>query len=48
MLYRVLMRLIMNKQTDGLEEKLNVFFAANKLTQAQYLELSELVSAANN
>lgn len=39
MLYRVLKRMVERGQTDGLPEKLDVFYAANKLTKAQYNEL---------
>ncbi len=39
MLYRVLKRMIERDQTDGLAGKLDVFFAANKLTQEEYTEL---------
>ena len=39
MLYRTLKRMIERGQTAGMEEKLDIFYAANKLTQAQYTEL---------
>ena len=39
MLYRVLMRLIEKGQTDGLEVKIDVFFAVGKLTEAEYNQL---------
>lgn len=39
MLYRVLKKLIENKQTDGLSEKIDVFYATGKLTEAEYVEL---------
>lgn len=39
MLYRTLKRMIERGQTEGLEEKLDIFFAAGKLTQAEYTEL---------
>ena len=39
MLYRTLKRMIERGQTEGMEEKLDIFFAANKLTEAQYNEL---------
>ena len=45
MLYRTLKRLIEKGQTEGLEEKLDIFFAAGKLTQAEYNELIELLGA---
>ena len=37
MLYRTLKRLIELGQTEGLGEKLDIFFAASKLTQAEDL-----------
>ncbi len=39
MLYRVLLRLIEKGLTEGLEEKIDVFYAAGKLTEAEYNEL---------
>ena len=45
MLYRVLMRLIEKGQTDGLGEKIDVFFAVGKLTEAEYGELTALLAA---
>lgn len=46
MLYRTLKRMIEKGQTDGLEEKLDVFFAVGKLTEAEYTELLGLLVAA--
>lgn len=46
MLYRVLKRLIETGQTDGLADKLDVFFAAGKITEAQYTELTAMLSPA--
>ena len=40
MLYRVLMRLIEKGQTDGLDVKIDVFFAVGKLTETEYNELT--------
>ena len=45
MLYRVLKRMVERGQTEGLAEKLDVFYAAGKLTEAQYTELSALLGA---
>lgn len=45
MLYRVLKRLIETGQTDGLSEKIDVFYAAGKLTETEYTELAGLLSA---
>ena len=41
MLYRTLKRLIELGRTDGLEEKIDIFFAARKITKDQYNELVE-------
>lgn len=45
MLYRTLKRLVEKGQTEGLEEKIDIFFAAGKLTQAEYTELIEMLGA---
>jgi len=45
MLYRTLKRMIQNGQTAGMAEKLDIFFAANKLTEAEYTELTALLAA---
>lgn len=45
MLYRTLKRMIERKQTEGMAEKLDIFFAANKLTEAEYQELSAMLEA---
>ena len=39
MLYRTLKRMIERGQTNGLEEKIDIFFAAGKLTESEYQEL---------
>ncbi len=43
MLYRTLKRLIELGRTEGLAEKLDVFYATGKLTEAQYTELSGML-----
>ena len=43
MLYRVLLSLIQKGLTEGLEEKIDIFFAAGKLTGDQYSELIQLL-----
>lgn len=43
MLYRILKRLIELGKTEGLEERIDVFFAAGKITEEQYNELIELL-----
>ena len=47
MLYRTLKRMIERKNTAGMETKLDIFFAANKLTEEQYTELIDLLAATN-
>lgn len=44
MLYRVIKRLIERGQTKGLAEKLDIFFAANRITEAEYTELTSLLT----
>lgn len=39
MLYRTLKRMIERGQTEGLEAKIDIFFAANKLTKDEYDDL---------
>lgn len=39
MLYRTIKRLIERGLTDGLEEKIDIFFAVGKLTEDEYAEL---------
>ena len=43
MLYRTLKRMIERGQTAGMEEKLDIFYAADKITEAQYNELLALL-----
>ena len=43
MLYRMLKRLIGMGKTEGLEEKIDVFYAAGKLTESEYNELTGLI-----
>lgn len=35
--------MIVRGQTDGMEEKLDIFYAADKLTEAEYLELTAML-----
>lgn len=44
MLYRTLKRMIERGNTDGLEEKLDIFFAAGKLSEAEYTELISMLN----
>lgn len=43
MLYRTLKRMIERGQTAGMEEKLDIFYAADKITEEQYNELIALL-----
>lgn len=43
MLYRALKRMIERGQTAGMEEKLDIFYAADKLTEAEYTELTSML-----
>ena len=45
MLYRTLKRMIERGQTSGLEEKIDIFFAASKLTESEYQELIAMLKA---
>ena len=44
MLYRTLLRMIEKGLTDGLAEKIDIFFAAGKLTEEEYAHLTELLA----
>ncbi|MDL2288888.1 hypothetical protein LJC32_05905 [Oscillospiraceae bacterium OttesenSCG-928-F05] len=46
MLYNVLKRSIERGLTDGMSEKIDVFFAAGKITEAQWSDLSHMLEAA--
>lgn len=43
-LYRTCKRMIERGSTDGLAEKIDIFYAANKLTDEQYAELTEMLT----
>nr|DAI60050.1 MAG TPA: Short C-terminal domain [Caudoviricetes sp.] len=43
MLYRICKRLIKRGQTAGLADKLDVFYAIGRITDAEYKELIELL-----
>ena len=47
MIYTLLKRMIVtgNYEKDDMQNKLNVFFAVNQITQEQYLELTELINS---
>lgn len=44
MLFRTLKKLIERGQTEGLAEKIDIFFAVGKLTEAEYNELSTMLA----
>ena len=46
MLYRTLKRMIERGQTEGLEAKIDIFFAAGKLVEDEYQELIGILHAA--
>ncbi len=43
MLYRVLKRMIERGQIEGMQEKLDVFYATDKITEEQYKELTGML-----
>lgn len=45
MLYRTLKRMIERGQTEGIESKLDVFYAAGKITEAEYTELIAMLAS---
>ena len=45
MLYRTLKRMIERGNTAGMAAKLDIFYAADKLTEAEYIELTDLLNA---
>ena len=47
MLYRTLKRLISLGKTDGLTEKIDVFYATGKLTESEYNELTEQLTSTS-
>lgn len=46
MLYRTLKRMIERGNTAGMAEKLDIFYAADKITEAEYTELVRLLEGA--
>lgn len=46
MLYRTLKRMIERGNIAGMSEKLDIFFAANKISEAEYTELTALLEGA--
>lgn len=45
MLYRACKRMIENGNINGMDTKLDIFYATNKLTEAEYQELTALLAA---
>ena len=47
MIYQLLKRMITtgNYEKDDMQNKLDVFFAVNRITEEQYLELTELINS---
>lgn len=48
MLFRTLKRIIERGQTAGLEEKIDIFFAASKLTETEYQELVAMLNQSGS
>lgn len=46
MLYRTLIALIKKGKTDGLAGKIDIFFAADKITMEEYTELTTMLASA--
>ena len=44
-LYNTCKRMIERGQTAGMEKKLDIFYAAAKLTDEQYAELTEMLTS---
>lgn len=44
MLYRTLMKMIEKGMTDGLAEKIDIFYATGKLTDAEYTDLVSMLN----
>lgn len=44
MLYKTLLRMIERGNTNGISEKIDIFYAANKLTDEEYTELIGMLS----
>ena len=46
MLFKVLKRMIERGQTAGIEKKIDIFYAAGKLTDDEYTELMAMLAPA--
>ena len=47
MLYRTLKRMIERGNTNGLAEKIDIFFAAGKISEAEYTELVAMLPTSD-
>lgn len=45
MLYRTLKRMIERDNTEGIAEKIDIFFAAGKLSEVEYNDLISMLDA---
>ena len=47
MIYQLLKRMIVtgNYEKEDMQNKLDIFFAVNRITEEQYLELTELINS---
>lgn len=47
MIYKLLKRMITtgNYEKEDMQNKLDIFFAVNRITEEQYLELTELINS---
>ena len=46
MLYRTLKRMIERGQTEGMTEKLDIFYAADRISKEEYEELTAMLAEA--
>lgn len=46
MLYRTLKRMIERNQTEGMTEKLDIFYAADRISKEEYEELTAMLTEA--
>ena len=44
MLYRTLKRMIERGNTEGMAEKLDIFYVASKITEEEYAELTSMLN----
>lgn len=44
MLYRTLKRMIERGQTENMASKLDIFYAANKISEDEYIELTDMLN----